>query len=57
MPETPFSPESLCVLGSVLAVRELPLCPELRLWLLRDDVDYPVQRALIHRLSGRCGTP
>jgi predicted nicotinamide N-methyase len=32
-------PESLCVLGSALAVRELPLCPELRLWLLHDGVD------------------
>jgi predicted nicotinamide N-methyase len=32
-------PESLCVLGSALTVRELPLCPELRLWLLHDDVD------------------
>jgi predicted nicotinamide N-methyase len=39
MADPDFSPESLCVLGSVLAVRELPLCPELRLWLLRDDID------------------
>lgn len=34
-----FQPEELCVLGSALAVRELPLCPELRLWLLHDGVD------------------
>src|SRR5690349_14600661 len=27
------------VLGSVLTPRSLPLCPELRLWLLGDDVD------------------
>jgi len=32
-------PEQLSVLGSALAVRELPLCPELRLWLLHDGVD------------------
>ena len=32
-------PESLCVLGSALTVRALPLCPELRLWLLHDGVD------------------
>ena len=30
---------SMCVLGSALAIRSLPLCPQLRLWLLRDDVD------------------
>jgi predicted nicotinamide N-methyase len=33
------SPEALCVLGSALHVRALPLCPELRLWLLHDGVD------------------
>lgn len=33
------APEDLCVLGSALAVRTLPLCPELRLWLLHDGVD------------------
>ena len=33
------SPRDLCVLGSALRVRELPLCPELRLWLLHDGVD------------------
>lgn len=32
-------PESLCVLGGALQLRTLPLCPELRLWLLHDDVD------------------
>jgi predicted nicotinamide N-methyase len=32
-------PANLSVLGSALAVRELPLCPELRLWLLHDGVD------------------
>jgi predicted nicotinamide N-methyase len=32
-------PEDLIVLGSPLAARSLPLCPELRLWLLRDDID------------------
>jgi predicted nicotinamide N-methyase len=32
-------PESLCVLGSALAIRTLPLCPELRLWLLHDGVN------------------
>ena len=32
-------PASVCVLGSALRVRTLPLCPELRLWLLHDDVD------------------
>jgi predicted nicotinamide N-methyase len=31
--------ESLCVLGGALELRQLPLCPELRLWLLHDDVD------------------
>jgi predicted nicotinamide N-methyase len=36
---THASPEDLCVLGSALAVRALPLCPELRLWLLRDEID------------------
>lgn len=35
----PGSPEELCLLGSALAVRQLPLCPELRLWLLHDGVD------------------
>jgi predicted nicotinamide N-methyase len=33
------SPESLCVLGSALAPRALPLCPEISLWLLRDEID------------------
>lgn len=33
------SPAELCVLGSALAPRALPLCPELRLWLLRDEID------------------
>jgi predicted nicotinamide N-methyase len=32
-------PETLCVLGGALQLRSLPLCPELRLWLLHDDVD------------------
>jgi predicted nicotinamide N-methyase len=32
-------PETLCVLGGALALRALPLCPELRLWLLHDEVD------------------
>lgn len=39
MSDGDFSPQSLCVLGSALAVRSLPLCPELQLWLLRDDID------------------
>jgi predicted nicotinamide N-methyase len=41
MPVSPTAtfPASLCVLGSALTVRSLPLCPELRLWLLHDDVD------------------
>jgi predicted nicotinamide N-methyase len=30
---------SLCVLGSALQIRPLPLCHELRLWLLHDGVD------------------
>jgi predicted nicotinamide N-methyase len=34
-----FKPEDLCVLGSALRVRSLPLCPELSLWLLHDGVD------------------
>jgi predicted nicotinamide N-methyase len=34
-----FQPEDLCVLGSALRVRPLPLCPELSLWLLHDGVD------------------
>jgi predicted nicotinamide N-methyase len=33
------SPETMCVLGGALQVRALPLCPELRLWLLHDGVD------------------
>jgi predicted nicotinamide N-methyase len=37
--EPAFSPEALCVLGGALGVRALPLCPELRLWLLHDGVD------------------
>jgi predicted nicotinamide N-methyase len=32
-------PETLCVLGGALELRSLPLCPELRLWLLHDGVD------------------
>jgi predicted nicotinamide N-methyase len=32
-------PFDTAVLGSVLTPRSLPLCPELRLWLLGDDVD------------------
>jgi predicted nicotinamide N-methyase len=32
-------PQSLSVLGSALEIRSLPLCPELRLWLLHDGVD------------------
>jgi predicted nicotinamide N-methyase len=32
-------PESVCVLGGALALRRLPLCPELQLWLLHDGVD------------------
>ncbi|MET0387498.1 MAG: 50S ribosomal protein L11 methyltransferase [Polyangiales bacterium] len=31
--------QSLCVLGGALELRSLPLCPELRLWLLHDGVD------------------
>ncbi|MEY4578200.1 MAG: hypothetical protein RL701_2903 [Pseudomonadota bacterium] len=31
--------KSLCVLGGALELRSLPLCPELRLWLLHDGVD------------------
>jgi len=31
--------EGLCVLGGALELRSLPLCPELRLWLLHDAVD------------------
>jgi predicted nicotinamide N-methyase len=31
--------QQAAVLGSRLLVRNLPLCPELRLWLLADDVD------------------
>lgn len=34
-----FQPQDLCVLGSALRVRSLPLCPELQLWLLHDGVD------------------
>ncbi len=37
MRESPVLPEGW--LGSRLAPRPLPLCPELRLWLLGDDVD------------------
>lgn len=32
-------PETLCVLGGTLELRALLLCPELRLWLLHEDVD------------------
>lgn len=32
-------PSSVCVLGAALQVRVLPLCPELRLWLLHDGID------------------
>src|SRR5262245_36049371 len=39
MSSSSFKPEDLCVLGSALRTRELPLCPELRLWLLHDGVD------------------
>lgn len=39
MPLSAVTPEAMCVLGSALQVRELPLCPELRLWLLHDGVD------------------
>ena len=39
MPSSSFKPDDLCVLGSALRTRELPLCPELRLWLLHDGVD------------------
>lgn len=39
MSDRSFNPEDLCVLGSALRVRSLPLCPELRLWLLHDGVD------------------
>jgi len=38
-PDFGGTPETMCVLGGALAVRELPLCPELRLWLLHDGVD------------------
>lgn len=37
MPDAPLSVHP--VFGSRLAPRPLPLCPELRLWLLGDDVD------------------
>jgi predicted nicotinamide N-methyase len=36
-------PETLCVLGGALQLRSLPLCPELRLWLLHDGVDLNVR--------------
>ena len=39
MSDRSFKPEDLCVLGSALRVRSLPLCPELSLWLLHDGVD------------------
>jgi predicted nicotinamide N-methyase len=39
MSDRSFQPEDLCVLGSALRVRPLPLCPELSLWLLHDGVD------------------
>jgi predicted nicotinamide N-methyase len=39
MSQRSFKPEDLCVLGSALRVRPLPLCPELQLWLLHDGVD------------------
>jgi predicted nicotinamide N-methyase len=32
-------PQSLCILGGALQPRSLPLCPQLRLWLLHDGVD------------------
>ena len=32
-------PETLCVLGGALELCSLPLCPELRLWLLHEGVD------------------
>ena len=49
MLERSFSPEDLCVLGSALRVRALPLCPELRLWLLHDGVDLNTRAAeLLH---------
>jgi predicted nicotinamide N-methyase len=35
--------EGLCVLGGALELRSLPLCPELRLWLLHDAVDLNVR--------------
>jgi predicted nicotinamide N-methyase len=40
MPKTSKKyPETLCVLGGALELRSLPLCPELRLWLLHEGVD------------------
>lgn len=36
-------PESLCVLGGALKLQTLPLCPEIRLWLLHEAVDLNAQ--------------
>jgi predicted nicotinamide N-methyase len=36
-------PASLSALGATLQLRTPPLCPELRLWLLSDDVDLNVR--------------
>ena len=36
-------PESLCVLGGALTLQTLPLCPEIRLWLLHDGIDLNAQ--------------
>jgi predicted nicotinamide N-methyase len=45
---------SLCVLGGALELRTLPLCPELRLWLLHDDVDL---NASVPELLSGAGAP
>jgi len=48
-----FKPEDLCVLGSALRVRPLPLCPELSLWLLHDGVDLNARADELLRAAGR----
>lgn len=47
-------PETLCVLGGALELRSLPLCPELRLWLLHEGVDL---NARVSELFGSVSAP
>jgi len=50
---TPFgpAPPELRAFGQVLVLRRLPLCPEIQLWLLGDDLDLEAECRDLHEME------